>query len=80
MTGLSANPGFLVAYLSLPEASLRSWHRIAQPRDFCPILLVTNICAGMLETSIAKSEQNKSEHNVAEAINIWNCLRGEVYG
>ncbi len=35
---------------------------------------------GMLETSIAESEQNKSEHNVAEAINTLNCLRGEVYG
>jgi len=35
---------------------------------------------GMLEAFLAESDQNKPEHKVAEAIKIWNRLRGEVYG
>lgn len=35
---------------------------------------------GMLETLIAESFQNKPEHKVAEAIKVWNRLRGEVDG
>jgi hypothetical protein len=35
---------------------------------------------GLLETLIAESFQNKPEHKVAEAIKVWNRLRGEVEG
>lgn len=35
---------------------------------------------GLLETLIAESFQNRPEHKVAEAIKVWNRLRGEVDG
>jgi hypothetical protein len=35
---------------------------------------------GLLATLIAESFQNKPEHKVAEAIKVWNRLRGEIAG